>query len=59
MESISKWKTHSNRASFIEQFDAITVKYRHDNDLRTRKLEEYLIEEAKNAGVIKAHPVKI
>jgi hypothetical protein len=59
MESIRKWQAHSNQTSFLEQFNTITSEYKHDNELRTTKLEEFLVAEAQIAGVIKAHPVKI
>jgi hypothetical protein len=59
MESIAKWKAHSNRASFTLNFDAITAKYRTDNNLRTSKIDDFLIAEALKAGVLKTHPIKI
>jgi hypothetical protein len=59
MESIRTWQAHSNQPSFLEQFNTITSEYKHNNELRTQKLEEFLVAEAQIAGVIKAHPVKI
>ena len=59
MDSITKWKEHSNEASFVEEFDNITRQFSYDNEMRTCKIEEYLIQEAKKAGVIKVIPIKM
>jgi hypothetical protein len=53
MDSITKWKDHSNKSSFTQGFDAITREYSNDNERRTIKIEEYLLHEALQAGVIK------
>jgi hypothetical protein len=53
MNSITKWKIHSNTSNFTQQFEEITTGYSDNNELRTIKLEEFLIAEAKKAGVIK------
>lgn len=52
MNSAVKWKTHTSTATFAEAFDHITQTYRDNNDLRTTKVEAFLIKEAKAAGVI-------
>ena len=59
MASINKWKAHSNKDEFKQQFDAITARYSIDNNVRTIKVEEFLITEAQKAGVIKTHPIKL
>ena len=59
MDSIHKWKIHSNSSSFAKSFDAITDRYKEDNELRTIKIEEFLIQEAQKAGVIRTFASKI
>jgi hypothetical protein len=44
---------------FAKQFNTISLTFRHDNDLRTSKIEEFLILEAKKIGVIKSKTRKI
>lgn len=39
--------------------DTITNKYKQDNELRTRKMEEFIIEQAKQAGVINIRLQKV
>ena len=50
---------HSNTHTFTQVFDAITEMYVHDNELRTTKIEEFLIREALEAGVVKTFVSKI
>lgn len=52
MESIAKWKAHSDRQEFVQEFEAITLQYSYDNDMRTTKIEEFLLTEAQKAGVV-------
>ena len=59
MDSIRKWKEYSNQNSFITEFDTIINQYSHDNEIRTSKVEEFLISAAKKAGVIKTIQNKI
>ena len=59
MDSIHKWKIHSNSSSFSKSFDAITDRYKEDNELRTIKIEEFLIQEAQKAGVIRTFATKM
>ena len=60
MDSIHKWKIHSSSSSsFSKSFDAITDRYKEDNELRTIKIEEFLIQEAKTAGVVRTFTSKI
>ena len=54
MTSAITWKAHTSTTRFATAFDEVTKKYEDDNDLRTEKIEEFLIEEAKTAGVIKS-----
>ena len=59
MESIRKWKIHSNQESFRIEFDDIIHKYRKDNDSRTVAVEAFLVKEAEKAGVIKMYKNKL
>ena len=59
VESIHKWKMHSNNSSFTWACDTITELYKNDNELRTTKIEEFLIQEAHKAGVVKTFVSKI
>jgi hypothetical protein len=58
MSSAEKWKTHTSTSEFATNFDHLTRHYNEDNELRSQKIEEFLIEEAKKAGVIKSTIVK-
>jgi len=53
MENIYKWKEHSNQNRFKAEFNSIIALYSHDNEMRTSKVEEFIISEAQQAGVIK------
>ncbi len=59
MTSANIWKAQTSTDTFATAFDAITNNYKHDNDLRTSKVEEFLITEAKAAGVIKSNTERI
>ena len=54
MMSAAKWKTHTSTTIFASKFEDIINKYAANNELRSQKIEDYLIEEAKKAGVIKS-----
>jgi hypothetical protein len=54
MTSAAKWKTHTSTTIFATKFEDIIKKYAANNELRSQKIEDYLIEEAKKAGVIKS-----
>jgi hypothetical protein len=53
MTSAVKWKAHTSTAVFASKFDSITEQFASDNELRSQKIEEFLIAEAKSIGVIK------
>ena len=59
MESIRKWKVHSNQECFRTEFDDINHKYRKDNDSRTLAVKAFLVKEAEKAGVIKVYKDKL
>ena len=46
MTSAITWKAHTSTTRFATAFDEVTKKYEDDNDLRTEKIEEFLITEA-------------
>jgi hypothetical protein len=54
MDSAKIWKAHTSTTQFATDFDRVTAQYKHDNDLRTVKVEEFLITEATIAGVIRS-----
>jgi hypothetical protein len=54
MDSAKIWKAHTSTTTFAENFDKITEEFQHDNDIRASKIEQFLIAEAKLAGVIKS-----
>jgi hypothetical protein len=58
MASVRKWKEHTSTDSFAVKFDEITNAYKDDNEQKTQQLEEFLIEEAIKAGVVKAKTMR-
>jgi hypothetical protein len=54
MHSARLWKEHTSTDQFADKFNEITQAYKDDNELRTQKVEEFLVDEAINAGVVKA-----
>jgi hypothetical protein len=52
MTSAAKWKAHTSTSIFATEFDKITNRYAADNELRSKKIEDFLIREAKKAEVI-------
>jgi hypothetical protein len=54
MTSAYKWKAHTSTEKFATEFDQITKDFAKDNELRTKKVEDFLIAEAKKAGVVKS-----
>ena len=50
--SAVKWKSHTSTMEFAAEFRAILTAYEDDNDLRSAKLEEFLLAEATRAGVL-------
>jgi hypothetical protein len=59
MRNVEKWRAHTNERSFATEFNRITTKYREENELRTEKIETFLIEQAIKAGVVIARKQKI
>ncbi len=52
MRSARKWKAHTSTDQFADRFNAITAEYEHDNETRTQMIEQFLITEAMDAGVV-------
>lgn len=50
--SAAKWAAHSSTQDFTSAFNAIYTEYAADNNVRTTKIEEFLLKEAETAGVI-------
>jgi hypothetical protein len=59
MQSIEKWRAHTSEGRFATEFNKITRDYKDDNELRTERLETFLIDEAIQAGVVKIRKHKI
>jgi hypothetical protein len=54
MRSAKTWKAHTSTDQFAAKFNATSGKFTNDNETRTKRVEEFLIEEAIAAGVVKA-----
>jgi hypothetical protein len=54
MTSARTWKAHTSTDQFATKFNELSVKFHDDNETRTQRVEEFLIEEAITAGVVKA-----
>ncbi len=54
MHSANKWKVHTSTEQFATRFQQITEEFRNDNERKTERVEEFLLEEAIEAGVVKA-----
>jgi hypothetical protein len=51
MESARKWKEHTATQEFAGAFKNVCEQYKEDNETRSIKLEEFLIEQALAVGV--------
>jgi hypothetical protein len=58
MDSAKIWKAHTSTTTFAAEFDKVIEQYKHNNDIRTVKVEDFLITEATKAGVIKSSIVR-
>jgi hypothetical protein len=54
MRSANVWKAHTSTDQFATRFKEITDEFRDDNELKTTRVEDFLLEEAITAGVVKA-----
>ena len=54
MRSANIWKAHTSTEPFATRFKEITDEFRDDNERKTERVEEFLLEEAIAAGVVKA-----
>lgn len=52
MEKAQEWKRHTSSEEFAAAFTNIMEEFKHDNTLRSSKIEEYLIEQALKIGVV-------
>ena len=52
MTSAAKWKAHTSTTEFANKFNDVTSKYAANNEVCTRKMEDFLIAEAQRAEVI-------
>lgn len=59
VQSIEKWRAHTNEERFATEFKKITRAYEDENALRTERVETFLVEEAIRAGVVKICKHKI
>ena len=50
--SATKWTAHTSTQTFVAAFNAIATAFAADNDVRTAKIEEFLLREAESAGVV-------
>jgi hypothetical protein len=51
MESARKWKEHTATQEFAGAFKNVCEQYKEDNETRSIKIEEFLIEQALAVGV--------
>ena len=54
MRSANTWKAHTSTEQFATRFQQISEEFRDDNERKTERVEEFLLEEAIAAGVVKA-----
>jgi hypothetical protein len=54
MRSARTWKAHTSTDQFAAKFKTISDQFHDDNETRTLRVEEFLIEEAIAVGVVKA-----
>jgi hypothetical protein len=58
MHSARTWKAHTSTDKFAAKLNEISDQYHDDNEKRTERVEEFLIDEAMKAGVVKAIQIK-
>jgi hypothetical protein len=58
MNSARTWKAHTSTTNFAAKFKEISDQYQEDNEERTKRVEEFLIQEALQAGVVKEIQIK-
>jgi hypothetical protein len=54
MRSANIWKAHTSTEQFATRFKEITDELRNDNERKTERVEEFLLDEAIAAGVVQA-----
>jgi hypothetical protein len=59
MESAQKWKEHTASQEFAEAFKRVSKQYKKDNEMRSAKIEDFLIEQALAVGVVKKKTTRI
>ena len=55
--SAKKWKEHTSTAQFTDAFQQIMTKYDDDNDMRAQQIEDFLINEAVEIGILSSHNI--
>ncbi len=58
MRNVDKWKAHTSSETFATTFQQITEEFKDQNELRTERVEEFLVREAIEAGVVKAIDIR-
>jgi hypothetical protein len=51
--SALKWKEYTSTDEFAASFNKIMEEYKDHNDKRAKNIEEFMLEEAQKAGVVK------
>jgi hypothetical protein len=59
MESAREWKEHTASDEFADAFIQVMKDNAHDNELRSAKVEEFLISQALKIGVVKQKKTRI
>jgi hypothetical protein len=50
--SAATWKNHTSSPAFKAAFEKVAAQFSNDNELRSKKIEEFLLNEATVAGVV-------
>ncbi len=58
MRSATIWKAHTSTEQFAAKFQQITEEFKDHNELKTERVEEFLIREAIDAGVVKSIEIR-
>ena len=59
MDSARKWKEHTATLEFAGEFKNVCEQYNEDNETRSMKIEEFLIEQAIAIGVARRKIARI
>jgi hypothetical protein len=53
-----KWKEYTSTTKFAADFEEVMEKHAGDNEERAARIEQFFIEEAQNAEVIKVNKIR-